>query len=360
VNDVERWIYFDGPEPEFVRPLLDALREVETPCPTPEHKERMLADFLATLDARLERVTDGHAEEAHGPASVAGLAARAAPLTLPVAVRSVDEVQAIPKGEAPLGFEAWAALSIRFIGARAEEKLEALGARRLTLDAWTRIDDDYLRVLSADLRAGRTERPALYAATCKEDMVRRSEASEASEAEPSEENAPAPRPAYMRARAPFAGTGDAVDLPAAVREAMGKLPFRAAAAGPGPAALGRELAKTKPMAVMRSHLGETLPLDDAALQKAVAAVPFAGSTGGVGIVYFPSLTVQQYVSLRADLAARPEWAGETLRRYGVPSEASRRALEEHWQEQIALRPELRAELEAAVATYMTWLAGLAR
>jgi hypothetical protein len=114
------------------------------------------------------------------------------------------------------------------------------------------------------------------------------------------------------------------------------------------------------MAVMRSHLGETLPLDGDALQKVVAAVPFAGSPGGVGIVCFPSLTVQQYVSLRSDLAARPEWAGETLRRYGVPSEASRRALEEHWQEQLAARSELRAELDAAVATYMRWLGGLVR
>ena len=112
------------------------------------------------------------------------------------------------------------------------------------------------------------------------------------------------------------------------------------------------------MAVMRSHLGETLPLGGDALQKAVAAVPFTGSTGGVGIVYFPSLTVQQYVSLRADLAARPEWAAKTLRRYGVPSEASRRALDEHWQQQIAAIPALRGELEAAVATYTTWLGGL--
>jgi hypothetical protein len=360
VNDVDRWIYFDGPEPESVRPLLDALREVETPRPTREHKARVLADFLETLDARLERVTESRVEVARGRAPALASAAPAAPFTAPVAPRSVDEVHALALGQDPLGFEAWAALSIRFLGARAEEKLEVLGARRLTLEAWTRIDDDYLRMLSADLRAGRTERPALYAATCTEEMARRTRASPAPE--PPEENALAPRPADVRAQAPFSGTGDAVELPAALWQAMGKLPFKAAAAGPGPApaAQGRELAKTKPMAVMRSGLGETLPLDGDALQKVVAAVPFAGSPGGVGIVYFPGLTVQQYVSLRADLAARPEWASETLRRYGVPSEASRRALEEHWQEQVAARPELRVELEAAVATYMTWLAGLAK
>jgi len=60
----------------------------------------------------------------------------------------------------------------------------------------------------------------------------------------------------------------------------------------------------------------------------------------------------------ADLAAMPERWTETLRRYGVPSEASRRALDEHWQEQLAARPELRAELDAAVETYARWLRGL--
>ena len=191
-------------------------------------------------------------------------------------------------------------------------------------------------------------------------MARRAEASDALAAlEPGrpDESAPAPRPTPVRAQSALASTGDAIDLPAALREAMGKLPFRAAA-GASPAAPGHDLAKTKPMAVMRSALGETLPLGGDALQKAVVAVPFAGSTGGVGLVSFPSLTVQQYVSLRMDLAARPEREGETLLRYKVPSAASRRALEEHWQEQLALRPELRVELDAAVAIYVNWLKGL--
>ena len=77
------------------------------------------------------------------------------------------------------------------------------------------------------------------------------------------------------------------------------------------------------------------------------------------ILYRQSLA-QQYVSLRADLAARPERWTETLRLYGVPSEASRRALDEHWQHELAARPELRAELDEAVATYTSWLRGLPR
>jgi hypothetical protein len=53
MNDVDRWIYFDGPEPERVRPLLDALREVAAPRPTPEDKARRLAAILEKLDASL-------------------------------------------------------------------------------------------------------------------------------------------------------------------------------------------------------------------------------------------------------------------------------------------------------------------
>ena len=162
----------------------------------------------------------------------------------------------------------------------------------------------------------------------------------------------------MSAPDPFAGTADLVDLPAAVWAVMGKLPFKPAPAeAPAP---GRGTAKTMPVPVIPSSMGETLPLGDDTLRKAVAAVPFAGSTAGAGVVPFPALTVQQYVSLRADLAARPERWTETLRSYGVPSEASRRALDQHWQEQLAARPELRAELDAAVATYTSWLRGLPR
>ncbi len=120
MNDVDCWIYFDGPEPESVRPLLNALREVETPRPTLEHKARVLADFLETLDARLERVTEQRPEGARGSAPALASTAPAAPFTAPIAPRSVDEVHALALGQAPLGFKAWAALSIRFLGARAE------------------------------------------------------------------------------------------------------------------------------------------------------------------------------------------------------------------------------------------------
>jgi hypothetical protein len=338
VNDVERWIYFDGPVPASVRPLLDALDEGDAPLPTPQEKERVMADFFATLDARLARASDGRAEDEHNRT----------PPEAPAAPPNEERTE----GEAPIGFEAWAELSIRWIGASPEEKLAELGARGLTSEAWTRLDDAYLRALSADLIAGRTERPALYASLCGAEMARRAGA-------PAPE-APASMPRVVRAPESLRGTAEGLDLPAAVREAMARLPFRepAPASAAAPSSKAGNL-KTMPVPVMRSDTGRTLPLDDDAIRKAVAAVPFAGNAGE-GMVHVPTLTVQQYVSLRTDLAVRPEQRSETLRRYGVPNEASRRALDEHWQEQIARRPELRAEIEAAAAMYTRWLQGLTR
>ena len=115
-----------------------------------------------------------------------------------------------------------------------------------------------------------------------------------------------------------------------------------------------------PVPVMPGKLGETMPLGDDSIAKAVAALPFAGSTGAPAVVLFPALTAAQYVYLRIALAVRPTHAEELLRKYGVPSEASRRALEEHWQCRAAERPEVRAELDAAVATYLGWLQGMFR
>lgn len=341
--------------PESLRPLLEALREVETPRPQADEKARVIANVLARVDARLLRPEGGAPEkgagEARGSAPPGEPAARVTP---PPGLPSVDEVRAATRGEAPLGFEAWAALSIRFIGAGAEGQPEALAARRMTGEDWARIDDDYLRMLSADLRAGRTDRPALYAAAFQEELARRAAEAEA-RGEPGE--AAAPMPVYVRAPDRLTGTGAAVDLPAATREAMGRMPFRPAP--PGPPAPGQGvhgIARTQPVAVAPSTLGETMPLGGTALQAAVAAaLPFIGSKGAASVVPFTALTVEQYVSLRVDLALRPGEARETLRRYGVPTEASHRALDAHWRQQRAERPEVRAALEAAMETYLAWL-----
>jgi hypothetical protein len=353
MDDIDRWVHFGGQVPPSIRQVLEALREVVTPQPTAEGKARVRANVLEAVKGWRERSPtadedEARAEELRGSLPPVEPVAPAAPA---IELPSEDEVRAIARGVAPLGFEAWAALSIRFLGAGAEEKREALAARGLTAEEWRRIDDDYLRMLSADLLAGRTERGLLYSRTCNAEMLRRAEASGAPE-----RKAAATRVINAEPR-PFSGTGEAVDLPAALREAMGKLPFRAPAEGapPAPAPAPRAVAKTKQVPVMRDPLRETLGLASDVMQQAVrAAMPFAGGQGTEAVVYFPVLTVQRYVSLRMDLETRPAEAAATLVSYGVLSEASHRALDEHWRQQLE-RPEVRAEAEVAATVYTTWL-----
>lgn len=50
MNEIERWIYFDGPEPEPIRRLLDALAEL--PPSTKEDSERRSRRLVATIEAQ--------------------------------------------------------------------------------------------------------------------------------------------------------------------------------------------------------------------------------------------------------------------------------------------------------------------
>jgi hypothetical protein len=66
-------------------------------------------------------------------------------------------------------------------------------------------------------------------------------------------------------------TSLSLDLPAEVRALFGKLPFKPAS--PGPA-----LARTMQVPVMASRRhAETAPIGDDSIEKAVAALPFAGA-----------------------------------------------------------------------------------
>ena len=49
MNDVERWVNLEGPEPGGIREIMDAGREV--PDLTPEQAERMQRSFLKALAA---------------------------------------------------------------------------------------------------------------------------------------------------------------------------------------------------------------------------------------------------------------------------------------------------------------------
>jgi hypothetical protein len=143
-------------------------------------------------------------------------------------------------------------------------------------------------------------------------------------------------------------TALALDVPAELREQMGRLPFR-------PGAPGTELARTMQVPVRSRSQGETVPLGDDSIAKAVAALPFAGNTVGAALVPFPRLPLEAYASLRAELSIGPERSAEILPRYHVMNEAAQRALEEHWEVELAVSPEARATFDKRFAEYTAWL-----
>jgi hypothetical protein len=244
-----------------------------------------------------------------------------------------------------LSFEVWAELSARFEGAPPEELAGALSARGLTLAVWRRFDGEYSDALSDDLRAGQLERQALYEAKHKEEQARRAGTPAAAL------TGPAALPTQL-VPAALRGTADAPDFKAAVWKVVGKMPF----VPPAPAAVGQGKRATKTMEsrVVQSRVGgQTMPLDGGVLQRRpTASLPFAGSTGGAGVVYVPHLDARQYVSLCAELALRAAPREETLSRYQVPNEAAFRVLEEQWR-----HPGRRVELEQALADFAVMLRG---
>ena len=70
----------------------------------------------------------------------------------------------------------------------------------------------------------------------------------------------------------------------------------------------------------------------------------------------PILTVEQYASLRAELAARTAPHAELLERYGLPDEEALRAVERHWEQRLRDAPAVRARFDQLLAHYRTWLA----
>jgi len=157
-----------------------------------------------------------------------------------------------------------------------------------------------------------------------------------------------PPPTVAPAPAALTTTTAPVEIPPELREFMGRPPFK-------PPTPGEGIGQTRKVPVMDWRQGKTEPLGDDFMKKVVAALPFPGNKVGAGIVSFPRLSLTQYASLRVDLSMWPEWSDEILRRYHVVNKAARRALEEHWQAQLAASPKMRAELDEAFATYTDWL-----
>jgi len=390
MNEIEQYVYFEGELPASIRPLVAALREAAgLPPPPPsvavvlppppsvggapppslaaETRERVLDRTLAGIGARLRRMRMGAVEvepEEEQPRGSAPPVAPAARVTPPWALPTVDEQLAAKKGAEPLGFETWAMLSSRFLGVGVDAY--ELMARKLTLDEWRQIDADYMRVMSADQRAGRRERPALFAAKYDEEMARRAQLAGARAAEA----AAMARIVVQPRRPELTGTGDPVAMAAAVWAVTGKLPFTEAAPGPPDPTMGvHGVTKTKPVPVVPSNLGATMPHDAEDMRQAVAAAtPFAGSEGVagaagaaavMGVVYYRELTLQQYASLRVDLAASPAAMDATLEKYGVPNRASWWALDAAWR-RYAEWPGVWPAIQAAEVEYKRWRQGPGR
>jgi len=287
MNDADRWIYFDGPEPEHIRPLLDALRDL--PPATPEDKARAIRRFLEKLDATLSRREEPAGGEEGQRSDTPGA---------PIALIAPPDPERRWAGGGPT------ARSPMFADLRDASPKEAPSAPEAPFEA-------------------RGPRAA--------------------------DTGAAPEAPVERATEGAVDTGLAPDYPAEVWERLGRLPFR-------PASPEQPTAeRTMKLPVMGRGQGETAPVRADSIAKAVRALPFAGNTVGTAIVLIPGLTLPQYASLRAELAVWPERVEAILPRYHVVSEASRRALDEHWAERLLGNREERAAFERAVGEYSAWL-----
>ena len=119
---------------------------------------------------------------------------------------------------------------------------------------------------------------------------------------------------------------------------MGRLPFKPFAPPKDP------YERTLEVPVLNRFKGKTTPVGDNSIAKEVAALPFDDNRVGAAIVLFPRLKLQEYASLRAELSVWPERSAQILPRYQVVNEAARRALEEHWQMELAANPKERARI----------------
>jgi hypothetical protein len=273
VSDVDAWIFFDGPEPESLRSLLDAVRDL--PPATPEDRESMTRRVLAAIDATL-----GHADPA-------------------------PDAPAHPDSEPP--------------------------TPRRTLPAYAP---------AAPPPPPSIATPPLHAAP----------------SPPAHPLPPAPPLSLPIVRPPssLAHTAPALDIPASARDPASVLPFKPASPD------APHVPRTMKLPVWKPPGSETAPIGDDSIMKAVAALPFLGNTVGQGIVPFPRMELFAYVSFRAELAVWPEKVADVLLRYHVLNEASRRALDDHWEKRFAAHPEERVTFEEKLVHFMDHVRSLPR
>lgn len=298
MNEEERWIYLEGPPPEHVTTLLQALRGDLMPH-TPADQERVSRRFFATLSARTGRAV---------PPSVVARGGHPPPVALP-ATEPRPSGSATAEALFTAGSQAAPdAGALQAPVTMAPQAVPNPGAGAPPDDRRTALE----KLLGISL--GHSAPPGLLGT----------------------------------AATPPGG-------PAAEKWPFGLPP----PPPPIPPAPVRPAVKTMQTPVVPNKLGQTADLGGT-LQKMVAAVPFDGSSTGAGAVPFPNLSTLEYCQYSAELVAYPTHVAVIRTRYRVLSDASHAALDAHWRQHFADNPEEWPKAREYTARYAAWLRSLER
>ena len=166
--------------------------------------------------------------------------------------------------------------------------------------------------------------------------------------------APAPSAAAPPVTRGLPATAPMLELPPGVREQLALLPSTKEPPYP-------PCARTEKVQVMRGRaLAETAPLGDDSIARSRAVLPIAASRIAADAPSYPTLTLDAYASLCAELKVWPERVADIFTRYRVESAPAWSALHAAWEGQLAARPDLRAAFDTSLATFERYLRMLAR
>jgi hypothetical protein len=78
-------------------------------------------------------------------------------------------------------------------------------------------------------------------------------------------------------------------------------------------------------------------------------------TDAPGVANLPDLTIQQYASLCAEREVKPAEQEMTCQKYGIADEATRGALDAHWQRLFQTQPQVQERWQELFSQYVAWL-----
>jgi hypothetical protein len=233
-----------------------------------------------------------------------------------------------------------------------------LGRLGLTPDAWAAASSAWTQAIDDDVESGDGALVVAYAAAFAETR-RRLEAGEASVDEPPRGPPPEPPepppPAPADVEPPEPGSpedplNETLDAP--LHRVKGPaLPFT-----PGVPSIGEKPPDAMPR-VNRAPKALTGTADLNLRVIAAAVLPFGqgASRKPASPAAVPSLTLEQYATLSAELSLAPERAAHIRARYLVTSDEAFRALNQQWQERLSADPALSRRFAALREHYRNWL-----